>query len=155
MRKPWRYTKSRWELLKTKLGAAHQDTLDSMVRVAKCFIKLDRGAEAVPLIDEYIQRASTTNISPDNIAFVMDLRLRHFEKARDVAGVVLRAAMESDGSTDADSLYNAACGHALLAWLIRDLDKSAETDVESQVEADAAMELLRKSVAAASQMPTI
>ena len=71
---------------KIHLGLDHPDTLNSMWRVASNLIKLDRSAEAVPIIDECIQRAKGRLVHPILIPDLVDLRLRHFEKANDAAG---------------------------------------------------------------------
>jgi hypothetical protein len=52
------------------------------------------------------------------------------------------------GPTDAASLYKSACVHALVAAVIRDQDKSAEVEKQSNIELDLAMDWLRKAVAA-------
>jgi tetratricopeptide (TPR) repeat protein len=131
-----------------KFGAAHPDTLQSLKNVAHSLIRLGRGAEAVPIIDDCMQRASKAQVSPRLTAELMDLRMRHFMKARDVAGCRATAAMwDALGRTDGDSLYDAACLHALVAGAIRDQDSDADAEKLSKIEADRAMELLRKAVA--------
>ena len=71
--------------------------------------------------------------------------MRHFVKAKDLAGCRATAAMwDAIGRTDGDSLYDAACLHALVAGVIRDQDATANGE---KTEADRAMDLLRKAVA--------
>jgi hypothetical protein len=112
--------------------------------MAHSLIRLGRGAEALPIIDDCMQRASKAQVSPRLIAELMDLRMRHFMKAKDVAGCRATAAMwDAIGRTDGNSLYDAACFHALVAGVIRD----ADAEKQSMIEADRAMELLRKAVA--------
>src|SRR5439155_1162517 len=74
---------------KAKLGPDHPDTLASLSAVARTLIRLDRGADAVPLIDEYLARASGKLSDSE----MMDLRLRHFQLARDAAGCRATAEM--------------------------------------------------------------
>jgi serine/threonine protein kinase len=66
----------------TKLGRDHPTTLVSMWAVAESLVKLDRGAEAVPVIDECVQRATGKVVPPPLLPRVMDLRLRHRRRRR-------------------------------------------------------------------------
>jgi tetratricopeptide (TPR) repeat protein len=129
-------------LRKAKLGPDHPDTLKSMWGVAASIFWLDRGAEAVPVIDECVQRAADKVVDPRLLADVMNLRLRHFEKARDPAGCQQTAAMwEKLNRTDADSLYTAACMRAVSA--------AALTGVkQADAEAEQAMAWLKQAIAA-------
>ena len=78
--------------------------------VAESLIKLERGAEAVPIIDDCIQRASGKVVDPALLLKVIELRLRYFAKSKDGAGCRASAAMwEKLDRRDAESLYNAAC----------------------------------------------
>jgi serine/threonine protein kinase/tetratricopeptide (TPR) repeat protein len=132
-----------------KLGAAHPDTLQSSLNVAASLIRLGRGDEAVPMIDDCLLRASKAEIWPGLVTQLMDLRIRHFVKAKDVAGCRATVAMwDAIGRTDADGLYDAACFHALLAGLIHIQDSSAEAEKRSKIEADLAMDRLDQAVAA-------
>jgi serine/threonine protein kinase len=136
-------------LRKSKLGPDHSDTLDSMWALAVCLINLDRGAEALAIIDECLQRATGKEVNPHLFPSVMDLRLRHFEKARDADGCRETAEMwEKLGRTDADSLYKAACYRAVTAAILRETDKSPNVGKQAKAEADQAMDWLRKAVAA-------
>ena len=68
------------------LGVDHPDTLTSLWSVAQDLIKLDRGVEAVPLLDECLQRAVGKHVH-QNFPEVADFRLRYFQKAKDAEGV--------------------------------------------------------------------
>jgi len=132
-----------------KFGAAHPDTLQSLENMAHSLIRLGRGAEALPIIDDCMQRASKAQVSPRLVAELMDLRMRHFMKARDVRGCRATAAMwDAIGRADGNSLYDGACLHALVAGVIRDQDSDADAEKQSKIEADRAMDWLRKAVAA-------
>jgi serine/threonine protein kinase/tetratricopeptide (TPR) repeat protein len=135
-------------LRNAKLGPDHAETLESMRGVAASLSKLDRGAEAVPLIDECLRRATGKVVHPRLIPTVVDLRLRHFEKAKDAAGCRATAEMwEALKRTDAESLYKAACYRAVAAAVLRAGNKS-ETATKDAAEADRAMAWLRQAVAA-------
>jgi hypothetical protein len=137
-------------LRKTKLGPDHPDTLLSMGAVAECLVKLDRGTEAVPVIDDCIRRATGRDVHPELLPDVMDLRLRHFAKARDAAGCRQTAMMwESLKRTDAASLYQAARLRAVTAAVLRGTDSPSGPQArEAGAEADRAMAWLTQAVAA-------
>jgi hypothetical protein len=118
--------------------------------VAESLARLQRGAEALPLIDECFRRgAGKVFDQPDPLTGVMVLRLRHFEKARDAAGLRETAEMwEALNRTDADSLYNAACLRAVTAAVLREVDSSPEGVRQADAEADRAMAWLNQAVAA-------
>jgi tetratricopeptide (TPR) repeat protein len=131
-------------LRKAKLGPDHPDTLQSMWGVAKSLIKLERGVEPVPIIDECVQRASGKVVDPALLSSVIDLRLRHFAKSKDVAGCRASAAMwEKLDRRDADSLYNAACMRAITAQVLRDSGGKG-----ADAEAGRAIAWLRQAVSA-------
>jgi eukaryotic-like serine/threonine-protein kinase len=141
-------------LRRTKLGADHPDTLLSMWGLAASLVSLDRSAEAVPLIDECVQYATRKVVDPRLIPGVMNLRLRHFEKMKDVAGVRLTAAMwEQLNRTDVESLYIAAQMRAIAAAVITNDEKTADVDATrlAKQDADRAMVWLRQAVAAGYQ----
>jgi hypothetical protein len=132
-----------------KLGPAHVDTLASADAVVRCLFRLGRGAQAVPLIDGVIPHALTADVSLNFVAEWMALRKKYFFDLRDVAGCRATAAMwDTLGRTDAISHYITGRSHALVAWMIRDQDRSAEGAKQSDIEADLAMDWLRKAVAA-------
>jgi hypothetical protein len=134
---------------KIKLGPSHPSTLLSMGDVAQSLAMLDRGAEAVPIIDECVRRAAGQVTAPSLMADVMVLRLRHFEKNKDAAGCRATAAMwEKLNRTDAASLYQAACNHAVTAAVLQSGAKSTGAAKEAATEADRAMAWLKQAVAA-------
>jgi hypothetical protein len=105
-------------LRKAKLGPDHPSTLLSMGNLASNLLDQDRGVEAVPVIDECLKRATGRSVDPRLVPFVMDLRLRHFGKAKDAAGCRQTAEMwEKLNRTDAASLYTAACMWAVAAGI--------------------------------------
>ena len=117
--------------------------------MAESLVKLDRGAEAVPIIDECLQRAAGKEVDPDLIPDVMDLRLRHFEKIRDAAGCLETAAKcEALKRTDAESLYQSACFRAVCAAVIEETDKTPASEAKVKEQADQAMAWLKQAVAA-------
>jgi tetratricopeptide (TPR) repeat protein len=136
-------------LQKARLGPDHPDTLLSMWGVADSLVKLDRGAEALPVIDECVRRATGQVVDPRLLPCLMDLRLRHFEKARDAAGCRQTAAMwEGLKRTDADSMYNAARLRAVTAAVFRAADRSPAGGTQADAEADRAMAWLKQAAAA-------
>jgi tetratricopeptide (TPR) repeat protein len=135
-------------LRQARLGPDHPHTLRSMWYVAESLAKLERGEEAVPIIDECVRRAAGKIVQPDLLPGVMNLRLRHFEKMKDAASCRQTAEMwEYLKRTDADSLFNAARMRAVTAAVIR-ADKSSEGGKQADAEADRAMAWLKQAVAA-------
>ncbi len=133
---------------KVKLGPDHRDTLYSMWGVAANLINLGRGAEAVPIIDECLRLAAGKRDAPPFLGLA-NLRLRHFEAAKDVAGCRATAELwEGMKLTDPSSLYNAACYRAVTAAVLRATDPSPAGAKVADAEADRAMEWLRRAVAA-------
>jgi hypothetical protein len=117
--------------------------------VAETLPRLERGAEAIPIIDECIRRAAGKAVDPRLIPEVINLRLRHFEKSKDAAGCKETAEMwEKLGRTDAESLFDAACYRAVTAAVILSAPKTHSAARESAAEADRAMTLLKQAVAA-------
>jgi tetratricopeptide (TPR) repeat protein len=136
-------------LRKAKLGPGHPDTLWSMWMVARSLVQLERGAEAVPVVDECVRRAAGKVVPSGLLPGVVDLRLRHFEKARDAAGCRQTAELwESLKRTDAHGLYNAACYRAVTAAVCRAADTSPEGGQQADAEAERAMAWLKQAVAA-------
>jgi serine/threonine protein kinase len=134
---------------KAQLGPDHPDTLMSMFAVADGLIQLGRGAEAVSIIDECVRRAAGKVVPPGLLPRVMELRLRHFEKARDAAGCRQTAEMwENLKPTDPVGLYNAACMRAVAAAVFRAADDSPEAGRQADAEADRAMAWLKQAAAA-------
>jgi len=136
-------------LCKRFAGADHPDTLQTMSVIARILVRLDRGADAVLVIDDLLKLASGQASDSTLIAKLIDVRLRHFQKARDAAGCRTTAEMwENQGRGDADGLYNAACYRAVTSAVIRDSDPSVTGAGQANAEADRAMEWLKRAVAA-------
>jgi serine/threonine protein kinase len=136
-------------LLKAKLGPDHPDTLLCMWGVAANLSGAHRSAEAVPIIDEYIQRAPGKILDPALYLGIVNLRLQHFQRERDVAGCRQTCELwENLHHTDAKSLYNAACYRAVTAAVLRATDQSPAGAKQSAAEADRAMDWLRQAVSA-------
>jgi tetratricopeptide (TPR) repeat protein len=110
-------------LRKASLGPDHPDILTSMGNVASSLVNLDRGAEALPIIDECVTRAANKIVDRHLIHRVMDLRLRHYEKAKDAHSCRGTAEMwEQLNQTDAFGLNTAARMRAVTAAVIRAAD---------------------------------
>jgi eukaryotic-like serine/threonine-protein kinase len=138
-------------LRKVKLGPDHPETLRSMGRVADSLVKLGRGVEAVPVIDECVQRGAGKVLNPRLLPGVMNLRLRHFEKIMDAAGCRQTAERwEKLKRADPVSLYDAACMRAVTAGVIRKNSQTPGADATglAKEEADRAMAWLKQAVAA-------
>jgi tetratricopeptide (TPR) repeat protein/tRNA A-37 threonylcarbamoyl transferase component Bud32 len=129
-------------LQRAKFGPDHPQTLIAMANLGDSLLTVDRAKEGLPIIDECIDRASRRAMDPRLIPHVMDLRLRHFERAKDAAGCRGTAEMwEKLNRTDAGSYYSAACYRAVAAGL---LGPSPDGDAE----ADRSMAWLHKAFAA-------
>jgi serine/threonine protein kinase len=135
-------------LMKAKLGPDHPSTFWGISGVATSLVKLDRGAEAVTIIDECLARAAGKPVDTWVVQELMDLRLRHFQKAGDPVGCRTTAQMlEKLNLTDARSLYKAACWRAVTA-AVQAKDPAAGADRLAKGDAEAAMAWLQKAVAA-------
>ncbi|HEY7118127.1 MAG TPA: tetratricopeptide repeat protein, partial [Tepidisphaeraceae bacterium] len=127
---------------KRVFAADHPVTLACMWGIADCLVKLDRGTEAVPIIDECLALAAGKPVNPRMIPEMMDLRLRHFQKASDPAGCRTTAAMwEKLDRHDAASLYNAACFRAVTA-AVQAKAGGADAQRLAREDADKAMQWL-------------
>jgi tetratricopeptide (TPR) repeat protein len=136
-------------LREEKLGPIHPDTLRSLKALAESLVQFDRGAEAVAVIDDCVRRSAGQVVPPKLIPGVMDLRLRHFEKARDAAGCRATAEIwEKLQRTDAGSLYAAARYRAVTAAVLRAADTPPAVAEQAAAEADRAMTWLKRAVAA-------
>jgi tetratricopeptide (TPR) repeat protein len=135
-------------LQKAKLGPDHSDTLVSMANLAESLVQNQRGAEAISIIDECTRRASGKVVDPRLMPFVMDLRLRHFEKTKDATGCRQTAVLwEKLKRTDAISLYSAACFRSVTAAVLKQTSGADATRLAKE-EADRAMAWLKQAVAA-------
>ena len=136
------------EIRKRVLPQDHPDTLKSMWNLAASLIQLERGAEAIPLIDECVPKAAGQAVEPRMIPTVMALRMGHFRKVGDPTGCRATAAMwEKLNRTDADSLYNAACFRSVAA-AVQTKSPGADAARLAQDDADRAMQWLQKAVQA-------
>jgi hypothetical protein len=133
---------------KRALPPDHPDTLKSMMNLAVAYENLNRPADALPLIDEFLDRADRAGVPPQEFSDVTNLRLRHFQKLADLAGCRATAEMlEKRNPTDAASLYNAACYRAVTASL-QARAKDPDAARLAKEDADKAMAWLQKAVAA-------
>ncbi len=141
------------------LGVDHPETLISLWGEAHDLIRLRQGARAVPLLDECLQRAVGKHVHW-NFREVADLRLRYFQKAKDVEQCRKTAELwEKLQRTDGDSLYQAAVCRAVTAALLNEASiPGADRSRLAKDEADRAMVWLEQAVAAgygyADQMET-
>jgi tetratricopeptide (TPR) repeat protein len=137
------------KLRKTVLAQNHSDALWSTNEVAEYLVHLNRGVEAVVIVDQCVQRAAKQSDDPELVPALMDLRLRHFANEKNPAGCQATAEMwEKLDRTDAESLYSDATLSAVTSALF----KAAATDTEAtwlaDEQADRAMNWLRKAVEA-------
>jgi len=123
-------------LQKAKLGPDNSETLLNMAHLADNLIHLNRGTEAIPMIDECLTRGTGKDVDPSLIPSVLDLRLRYFAKARDAGACRKTADMwEEMKRLDAGALYNAACFRAIAASTFLATDKSHKGAQEAATEA--------------------
>jgi hypothetical protein len=120
-----------------------------MHSLAASLIRLDRGGEAVRLLDELIAKARTTPaVDPWLVPGAFALRARHFQKVGDPAGCRTTAEMwEQLDRTDAGSLYDAGCFRAVAA-AVRAKAGGADAGRLATADADRAMAWLARAVAA-------
>jgi eukaryotic-like serine/threonine-protein kinase len=134
---------------KDKLGADHPDTLLSMDRLAESLAAAHREPEAIATIDACLQLAAGKEVRPAPLCRAIDLRLRHFEQAKDPVGCRQTAAIwENLKRTDAESLYKAAELRAVAGGVLRAADKSASAAQRADAESDLAIAWLNQAVAA-------
>jgi tetratricopeptide (TPR) repeat protein len=136
-------------LRKAKLGPDHPDTLRSMGLVAESLMELNRGAEALGIIDDGLKQVGGRMNDPGLIALVLQLRLLKFAQLKDAAGCRATAEWwDQLKRTDNGSLYDAACAHAVAASVLRATEKSAAGAKQANAEAGQAMGWLKQAVAA-------
>ena len=136
---------------KAKLGLAHPDTIISTFNLAENFMHVQRGAEAVAVLDEYLGVSTSTEKKGRWILSMLYLRLSHFARSRDAAGCRETAEMwEARRQTDGDSLVVAARLRAVTAAVIRDDPRTADAEKNRLIneETDRAMAWLTQAVAA-------
>src|SRR5436190_404825 len=93
------------KLRSATLGRDHPDTLTSLWSMAKDLINLGRGVEAMPFLDECLKLSVGQFVRP-NWFEVADLRLRHFEKAKNAPECRITAQLwEKQRRTEPGSLY--------------------------------------------------
>ena len=134
---------------KRVLPQDHPSTLMSMVNLADSLIRLDRGAEAIPFLDEFLTKARTSpTVDRRLIPMAVSLRMGHFQKTGDPAGCRATAEMwEKLNRPDAASLYDAACWRAVTA-AVQAKTSGAEAARLATEDADRAMAWLTKAIAA-------
>jgi serine/threonine protein kinase len=155
-------------LRKAKLGPDHPETLKSLSEVAQILIDLDRGPEAVTVIDDGLKRARLLTLArlmeygaPITVPitgkfghsslfhYLIYLRMRYFEKIKDPFGCRRTAEMwEEWNPTDFGGLYEAACWRARTSAVFRAADPSPSGAKQADAEADQAMAWLKKFAAA-------
>jgi tetratricopeptide (TPR) repeat protein len=128
-----------------KLGPDHPRTVSSMVGQATALVRLGRGAEAVAVIDLGVDRLSRSRPKSPLLWDLLDLRLRHFQTAKDGPGCRRTAELwEGLKWADAGDLYDSACNRAVAAAAFA----ASGNRTESAADADRAMTWLTKAVAA-------
>jgi tetratricopeptide (TPR) repeat protein len=137
------------QLRTAKLGADHPDTILSMANLAFSLVELKRDDDAVRTIDQCMERAAGKTVDPRLVPGTMDLRLRIFEKKRDVAGCLETAGRwEALERPDAQSLYQSACFRSVCAAVINQTDRTPLGETKAKEQADSAMIWLKQAVAA-------
>ncbi len=133
----------------TVLGVDHPDTLLSMFSVAKDLIRLHKGALALPILDECLERSVGKHVYRF-WRLVADFRLRYFQKAKNADECRKTAEIwEKQGRTDSESLYGAAVCRAVTALVLKEVNPPGPlADRLVKEEADRAMAWLEKAVAA-------
>ncbi|MFL5240606.1 MAG: protein kinase domain-containing protein [Gemmataceae bacterium] len=137
-------------LRKAKFGPDHRDTLFSMWGVAVNLLILDRGPEAIPIIDECLQRAAAGKPVDPRFSGLADKRLQYFEKLKDPVGCRVTAEIwEKMHCTDVDSFYNAARYRAVAAAVYKSAkNPGADAARLAAEQADQAMAWLQKAIGA-------
>jgi tetratricopeptide (TPR) repeat protein len=131
-----------------RLVIPRDQRLWNMTHLAKNYAALNRHTEALPLLDEVLNKADRPGVNPQLIPFAITLRLRCCQKLGDLAGGrALAEMLEKRQPTDADSLVNAACCRAMTASLQAKANDEGAARLARE-EADKAMVWLHKAVAA-------
>jgi serine/threonine protein kinase len=125
----------------------HHYTLFATGALAGDLVRLGRGTEAIPLIDDCLRRAEGDADSSDLVRNLLGIRLRHFQGIKDPAGCRATAEMWERVATDAGSLYDAACCRAVTASVLR-ASGGEVAATSAMAEADRAMDLLTRALAA-------
>ena len=133
---------------KAKLGPDHPETLSTMKDIAISLFFLNRGTEALLLIDDCLKRTEGKAVDPTWVSDLTFLRLRVFEKTKDAAGCRQTAEMwERLNRTDAESLCIAGYLRAVTAAVTAQTP-GPEAARLADAEADRAMAWLHKAIAA-------
>src|SRR5262245_26865121 len=126
-----------------KFGPSHSETLRSMKEVALCLVNLNRGEDAVAMVDECVRLAAPQSIDSKLISDLLELRVRHYASAKDVARCRETAEMwEKLNKSDAESLLFAARLRGVTA------NAAAPEPEVAAAEGNRAMGWLEKAVAA-------
>jgi eukaryotic-like serine/threonine-protein kinase len=134
---------------KAKYGPDEPETVLSVALVVDSLVKLGRAAEAVPLIDEFLERASRKGVHLEMVPGMVLARFAGVRETKDPQACRTTAEMwEKLNFKSANGLYNAACMRAVTAAAVRASDKSAEGVKQADAEADRAMAWLKQAVAA-------
>jgi tetratricopeptide (TPR) repeat protein len=129
-------------------AADHQETLVGMWDVARTLLDLNRGAKAMPIIDELVTRAVGKPVDRRLIPTALERRLLYFQSVNDPAGCRATAAMwEKLDRRDPLSLCTAASFWAITAEMQA---KAGGADAArlAKDDADKAMAWLTKAAAA-------
>jgi eukaryotic-like serine/threonine-protein kinase len=127
-----------------KLGPEHPDTLVSILGVAGNLMKLDRGVEAVPIIDNRLRLAAGKGANP-HLLNLAELRLRFFARKKDAVGCRTSAELwEKLQLNEPSHLLFAARYRAVTSAVLRASDTAKQADAE----ADRAMVWLHRAVTA-------
>lgn len=128
-------------LRKAKLGLNHPSTLQTMKGIAASLVGLNRDVEAIPLVDECLNRVKENVTETQVIPGLLELRLKYFEKLKDVKGCQETARIgEEFKREDADYFYALARCRAVTAGLIGTTDKN-----QAEIEALKAIHCLRQA----------
>jgi eukaryotic-like serine/threonine-protein kinase len=134
--------------VRRRLSSGDPSALSSALDTAKSFIDGGRDAEAIALIDDAVRTMAGKTIDSGVIVDLLDLRLRHFAKKKDVAGVRATAEhLERLDFKDPAGLYAIAYFRAAAAAVVHAAG-GPNAVKDAAVEADLAMDALRKAVAA-------
>jgi serine/threonine protein kinase/tetratricopeptide (TPR) repeat protein len=134
--------------VRKRLSSGDPSALSGVGDVAKSFIDAGRDAEAIALIDDAVRTMAGKSIDSGAIVDLLDLRLRHFAKKRDPAGVRGTAEhLERLEFKDPAGLYAVAYFRAVVAGVVRDAG-GPDAAKHAAAESDRGMEQLRGAVAA-------
>jgi hypothetical protein len=125
-----------------------------MDKLAECYARLGRYADALKVQEDSLaRRKARFGAEQGETILAMHTRAKLYISAgrsHDALHLCMSTGQLWDNlnRTDANSLYNAACLHAVAAAVICDSDHSAESISEAIAEANLAMARLKTAVAA-------